>query len=135
MRIDFNLYPFSFIVGFVVGILFVWLIGRVRPLFSQVRENVKEQREVAKVRRASGLEDNHRRITLRRAQGMHLAASLFSLDEILQEPRLMAPPARVEPGVIGLQEDIISQTLPYMPAWPELAGIYRAPTLTVEQAV
>ena len=135
MRIDFNLYPFSFIVGFVVGILFVWLIGRVRPLFSQVRENVKEQREVAKVRRASGLEDNHRRITLRRAQGMHLAASLFSLDEILQEPRLMAPPARVEPGVIGLQEDIISQTLPYMPAWPELAGIYRAPTLSVEQAV
>jgi len=127
--------PFSFFIGVFVGIIFWLMFGRVRPLLTQVRENLQEQREVAKVRRSSGLEDNHRRITLRRAQGMHMAASLFSLDEILQEPRLMAPPARVEPGVIGLQEDIISQTLPYMPAWPELAGMYRAPTLSVDEAV
>jgi HEAT repeat protein len=127
--------PLSFFIGFFVGI-FAWtLIGRARPLFDQVRENFKEQREAAKVRRTSGLEDNHRRLTLRRAQGMHLAASLFSLDEILLPPRLMAPPARVEPGVIGLQEDIISQTLPYMPAWPELAGMYHAPTLSIEQII
>src|SRR5215207_1322121 len=123
-----------FAAGFAAGILFTWLLGRVRPLLTQVRENAKEQREAAKLRRTSGLEDNHRRITLRRAQGMHLAASLFSLDEILQEPRLIAPPARVEPGVVGIQEDIISQTLPYMPAWPELASIYRAPTIGIVEA-
>ena len=132
---QFLLQPFSFIVGFVVGILFTWLIGRARPLLQQMREGWKQQREVAQTRRSSGLEDNHRRITLRRAQGMHLAASLFSLDEILQEPRLIAPPARVEPGVIGIPEDIISQTLPYMPAWPELAAIYRAPTLNLPEAI
>src|SRR6266498_6118708 len=131
----FLLDPLSFGVGFVVGILFTWLLSRIRPLFQQWRETAKEQREVAKVRRTSGLEDNLRRLTLRRAQGMHLAASLFSLDEILQEPRLLAPPARVEPGVIPIQEDIISQTLPYMPAFPELAAIYRAPTLSLVQAV
>jgi hypothetical protein len=127
--------PFSFGVGFVVGILFTWLLSRIRPLFQQWRESAKEQRELAKVRRTSGLEDNLRRLTLRRAQGMHLAASLFSLDEILQEPRLIAPPARVEPGVIPIQEDIISQTLPYMPAFPELAAIFRAPTLSLLEAV
>ena len=125
----------SFFIGFFVGIAFWLLLGRARPLWTQVRENVKDQRETAKVRRTSGLEDNHRRITLRRAQGMHLAASLFALDEIIQEPRLMAPPAPVEPGVIGIQEDIISQTLPYMPAWPQLAGIYGAPTLSMVEAV
>jgi HEAT repeat protein len=135
MRFDFSLQGFSLIVGFVVGVIFVWLLGRVRPLFSQIRANIKQQREEAQVRRTSGLEDNLRRGTLRRAQGMHLAASLFSLDEILVEPRLMAPPVRVEPGVTSIQEDIISQTLPYMPAWPELAAIYRAPTLGVEDAV
>ncbi len=127
--------PFSFFIGFFVGIVFWVLLGRARPLWDQIRENAKEQREAAKARRTSGLEDNHRRITLRRAQGMHLASSLFALDEILQEPRLIAPPARVEPGVIGLQEDIISQTLPYMPDWPDLAGIYGAPTLTLAQAI
>lgn len=127
--------PLSFFIGFAVGIVFWVLLGRARPLWDQVRQTMKEQREAAKVKRTSGLEDNHRRITLRRAQGMHLAAPLFSLDEILQEPKLIAPPARVEPGVIGLQEDIISQTLPYMPDWPELAGIYGAPTLTMTQAI
>ena len=125
----------SFGIGFVSGVLFMWLLSRVRPLLTQIRENARERREAAQVRRTSGLEDNHRRLTLRRAQGMHLASSLFSLDEILQEPRLMAPPPRVEPGVIGIQEDIISQTLPYMPAWSELAAIFRAPTLSVAEAI
>jgi HEAT repeat protein len=127
--------PLSFGVGFVVGILFTWLLSRLRPLFQQVRESAREQRAAAQTRRTSGLEDNHRRLTLRRAQGMHLAASLFSLDEILQEPRLIAPPARVEPGVVPLQEDIISQTLPYMPVFPELAAVYRAPTLSLVEAL
>src|SRR5215211_8289916 len=125
----------SFVIGFASGVLFTWLLSRVRPLLAQIREGVKERREVAQIRRTSGLEDNHRRIILRRAQGMHLASSLFSLDEILQEPRLIAPPARVEPGVVGIQEDIISQTLPYMPAWPELASIYRAPTIGIVEAI
>lgn len=127
--------PISFGIGFVTGVLFAWLLSRVRPLLGQIRENARERREAAQVRRTSGLEDNHRRLTLRRAQGMHLASSLFSLDEILQEPRLLAPPAQVEPGVTGIQEDIISQTLPYMPAWPELAAIYRAPTLGIAEAI
>ena len=125
----------SFVVGFVSGVLFTWLLSRVRPLLAQIREGARERREASQLRRTSGLEDNHRRITLRRAQGMHLAASLFSLDDILQEPRLIAPPARVEPGVVGIQEDIISQTLPYMPSWPELAAIYRAPTIGVAEAL
>ncbi len=127
--------PISFAIGFVAGLLFAWLLGRVRPLLTQIREGAKERREAAQVRRTSGLEDNHRRITLRRAQGMHLASSLFSLDDILQQPLLIAPPARVEPGVIGIPEDIISQTLPYMPAWPELAAIYRAPAISVAESI
>src|SRR5678809_991173 len=127
--------PLSFAIGFVAGILFTWLLGRARPLLQQIRAGWSEQREVAQTRRTSGLEDNHRRLTLRRAQGMHLAASLFSLDEILQEPRLLAPPVQVEPGKVGIQEDVISQTLPYMPMWPELASTYRAPTLGLMEAI
>ncbi|HJS20363.1 MAG TPA: HEAT repeat domain-containing protein [Anaerolineales bacterium] len=127
--------PLSFGVGVVVGILFAWLLSRIRPAWRQLREGARERQQTAQTKRTSGLEDNHRRTTLRRAQGMHLAASLFALDEILQEPRLIAPPARVEPGVVSIQEDIISQTLPYMPAWPELAAIYRAPTLSLVEAL
>lgn len=127
--------PISFFLGFALGIFFYWLMGRARPLLDQLRQNAKEQRQAAQVKRTSGLEDNFRRLTLRRAQGMHLAAPLFSLDEILQEPRLLAPPVQVEPGVAGIQEDVISQTLPYMPMWPEIASIYRAPTLGLVEAI
>ena len=125
----------AFVIGFVLGIVTTILLQRARPLLKQIRENAREQRQEAVVRRTSGLEDNHRRLTLRRAQGMHLAAQLFALDDILQEPKLIAPPVQVEPGVAGMQEDIISQTLPYMPNWPELAAIYRAPTLELVEAV
>lgn len=125
----------ALVIGYVLGIFSVFLYGRSRPLLQQIRENAATRREEAKVRRTSGLEDNHRRLTLRRAQGMHLAASLFPLADILEEPRLIAPPVQVEPGVTGIQEDIISQTLPYMPDWPELAAIYRAPTLELVEAV
>lgn len=125
----------AFVIGFVLGVVTTMLLGRARPLLKQIRENAKERRAEAQVRRTSGLEDNHRRLTLRRAQGMHLAAQLFALDEILQEPKLIAPPAQVTPGTVSIQEDVISQTLPYMPDWPELATIYRAPTLGLVEAV
>ncbi|HXF84567.1 MAG TPA: HEAT repeat domain-containing protein [Anaerolineales bacterium] len=127
--------PLSFGLGFLIGIVFLWLLGRTRPLLAQIRENLKAQREAAQARRTSGLEDNHRRLTLRRAQGMHLAAPLFALDEILMEPRLMAPPARIEPGIVTASDDIISQTLPYMPAWPEIGALYRAPSLSILEAI
>jgi HEAT repeat protein len=125
----------AFSIGLILGITLTLLFQRALPLFKQIRQNAKVKNEEARVRRTSGLEDNHRRLTLRRAQGMHLAAQLFSLNELLQEPKLLAPPVQVEPGATGVQEDVISQTLPYMPDWPELAAIYRASTLNLTEAV
>jgi HEAT repeat protein len=133
--LPFDFEPYSFFIGFAVGILFWALLGRMRPLVGEWRESVAARREEAQVRRSSGIEDNHRRITLRRAQGMHLAAPLFALDEILIPPVLIAPPARVEPNGPLIGEDIVTQTLPYLPAWPELATIYGAPKLTIPKAL
>lgn len=127
--------PFSFIFAFIITSLFWWLAGRARPLWNELQENLKQQREESQTRRTTSVEENHRRLTLRRAQGMHLAAPLFALDEILQEPRLLAPPARVEPGGPIATEDIVTQTIPYLPAWPELGAAYNAPTLSFMQAL
>lgn len=127
--------PLSFFFGFVIATVFWWMVSRTRPLWKEMGENLKARREASQSRRVSNLEENHRRVTLRRAQGMHLAAPLFALDEILQEPRLLAPPPRVEPGGPIATEDAITLTLPYMPAWPELGAVYDAPTLGVGQAL
>lgn len=84
--------PFSFFIGFATASVFWWLVARARPMWAEMRTNMKERSEAAQTRKASSVEENHRRITLRRAQGMHLAAPLFALDEIIQEPLLIAPP-------------------------------------------
>ncbi len=135
MFFNFSLQPSSFILGFVVATVFWWLLGRARPLWNDIRQNLTEQRESAQIRRTSSLEENHRRTTLRRAQGMHLAAPLFALDEILQEPRVLAPLPVVEPGGPTAKDDAVTQTVPYLPAWPDLAAIYNAPTFTISQAL
>jgi len=127
--------PFSFFIGFAVASIFWWLAARARPLWAELSAGLKEQQEAAHTRKTSTVEENHRRITLRRAQGMHLAAPLFALDEIILEPLLLAPPQIVQPGEAPLFEDVISQTLPYLPAWPEIAAAYNAPALTLPQAL
>jgi hypothetical protein len=127
--------PISFGIGFVTGIVFWVLLGRIRPAFKEMFANIAVRREESKARRSTGVEENHRRITLRRAQGMHLAAPLFALDEILLPPALIAPSPRVEPGGPLLTEDIVTQTLPYLPTWPELATVYGAPKLSLPQAL
>jgi HEAT repeat protein len=132
---SFYIDPISFGIGFGIGILFWVLVGRMRPVFKELREGQSTRREEIQARRSTGMEDNHRRITLRRAQSMHLAAPLFALDEIILPPVLMAPPARVEPGSPLFTEDVVTQTLPYLPAWPELATIYGAPTLSLAKAL
>lgn len=125
----------SFLLGVFTASVFWWLMARARPLWSEARQYLRERREAAQSRRSSGAEENHRRLTLRRAQGMHLAASLFALDEILQEPLILAPPAVIIPGGPPVSEDVVTQTLPYLPAWPELAAAYNSPTLTITEAL
>ena len=125
----------SFVVGFLAATLFWWLMGRMRPLWREMRETLKANREEARAKRSTGVEENHRRATLRRAQGMHLAAPIFALDEIAEPPLLIAPPVRVEPGGPLFTEDIVATTVPYLPAWPELAPVYQAATLTLAQAL
>lgn len=132
---QFALDPFSFFIGFATASIFWLLVARGRPLWEEMRTNWRERREAAQTRKTSTVEENHRRITLRRAQGMHIAAQLFALDEIVQEPLLLVPPQVVEPGTPPKFEDVITQTLPYLPAWSEIAAAYQPQTFTLPHAL
>jgi len=127
--------PLSFFIGFFAASILWFILSRARPAFEEMRKGFKEQREAAQARKTSSVEENHRRNTLRRAQGMHLAAQLFALDEIIQEPLLIIPPQRVDPGVTPRFEDVIDQTLPYLPTWPEIAASFNATCMTLPQAL
>ncbi len=127
---------FSFFVGFITSTIFWWLVVKGRPFWNEFIADLKEQRVEAQARKTSTVEENHRRITLRRAQGMHLAAPLFALEEVIQEPLLILPPLPItDPNAPQHAEDVVSQTLPYLPAWPEIAAAYHAPALTLPQVL
>ncbi|MFN2120586.1 MAG: hypothetical protein ACK2T0_09365, partial [Anaerolineales bacterium] len=130
-----SLDPLSFVFGLAVASILWWSISRSRPLLRELSANLSRRRVQARERRMSVAEENYRRETLRRAQGMHLAAPLFPLQDVAQEPRLLAPPAVIEPGSRTISEDAVSLTVPYMPGWPELGAVYHAPTLDLGQAL
>jgi len=138
MRFRFpNLDNFSFLLGVVLSSLVWWVISMLRPAFKQIRANaqLKQAGKKAKAHAFNAVEERYRQSVLYHAQGLHLAAPLFSLDEILVPSQLLAPPHRVEPGDYLYIEDIVETTVPYLPAWPELAAIYKAPTITIAEAL
>ena len=138
MRFRFpNLDNFSFWLGVVLTSLIWWVISLLRPAFRQISENARLRRaaRIEKAHAFNAVEERYRQNVLIQAQGSHLAAPLFSLDEILEPPQLLAPPPRVEPGISLYTEDIVETTVPYLPAWPELAAIYKAPTISFSEAL
>lgn len=131
----FELDQVSFWLGFLAAILSVWLLRLARPAFSRLIENLRQRSRAAREDLMSGVEVRHGNETVRLAQGMHLASPLFSLDEILLLPRVLAPPPALEPGVPLPTPDFAEGVLPYLPEWPEMGAIYGTPTLTLAEAL
>jgi len=125
----------SFWIGFATASLFWWLFVQLWPsiysLLKRALKKIRTARQGAKV----STSQRHRIDTLQYAQSLHLANQLFALDEILVAPRLLAPPLPAQPGKISPTEDIVTQSVPYLPDWPELGTIYRAHTLSITDAL
>lgn len=125
----------SFWLGFIAGTIFWWVARSLRGYWPTLRQYVKDRLEVMRQRRLSGLDGRLRRDTIRRAQGMHLAWSLFALDEILVEPRFLAPPPRIEPGEDQPPDEILTGTLAYLPDWTEIPVRFGAATIGLEDCL
>ncbi len=126
----------SFIAGFLAASLFWWILSKVKGYLPQLRANLQQRVEAARERNREGISIYVRQEALRRSQNAHLANPLFSLDEILIPPRLLAPPGYVlETPEEGWQEVAAARAIPYMPDWPELSAAYHPPTLTLAEAM
>jgi len=125
----------SFWLGFIAATLLWWLLGRFAPLLKRLFAHLKTQAQAVRQERSTGDAIRLGNDVLRLAQGWHLAAPLFSLDEIGIPARLLAPavlPISYEPPA---SEDITDWALPYTPDDPELASFYGAPTLSLAEAL
>lgn len=131
----FSLDQLSFWIGFFTGILFIWFFGLLRPVLRQFRDNLQERLKDMRQGLSTGIETHFRNDTLRYLQMSHIASPLFSLDEIITPPRLLAQPPWMSAFGPGVPEDSFSETLPYLPDWPELAANFNARTLTLAEAL
>ncbi|MBC8506492.1 MAG: HEAT repeat domain-containing protein [Anaerolineales bacterium] len=130
-----NFERLSFWIGFVAATIFWWLAVTLRPHAVKLFHSLKDSFQSAKKGLQAGIEDRHLTDTIKYAQSLHLAAPLFSLDEILIPPRLLTLPHPVEPGKEPPHEDIVAQTIPFMPDRPELASAFGAHTISLEEAL
>lgn len=69
------------------------------------------------------------------SQKQHLASTIFSLDEIAIEPRVLTPTIQAPRSMDLAPTDSVSLTVPYIPDWPELAAVYKASTMTLIEAL
>jgi hypothetical protein len=136
MRINFPHFDlFSFWVGFIFACLIWFLLKISHPTFDLILQRIKEKNTAIKNRTVRFVEENYLKDLFQHVQGLHLASSLFSLDEVLIEPKLLAPPPRISPDETDYAEDFVSELVPYLPDWPEIAAAYSAPTLSIANAL
>jgi HEAT repeat protein len=125
----------SFWIGFLTGILFIWFFGKIRPLLTQLRQAFRNFTSETRQSLTAGTKNRYLTDVLQLAQHAHLATTLFSLDEVLIEPRILAPPHWMSSETDGRAAEAAGKVLPYLPDWPELGTNYSAPTLTLIQAL
>jgi HEAT repeat protein len=130
----FRLDPISFWLGFLAGLLF-WLLARMLlPALKRASAAMRTQRRATRGEQIIAGEIRLKNDTMRQAQNSHLAAQLFSLEEVVTPPLLLAPPL-TEKSDSAAASDITDWTIPYMPDWPELGSHYGAPSFSLAEAL
>ena len=79
--------------------------------------------------------ENLNKETIKRVQSNHLAAALFSLDEIVVPPRVLLPLITGNPDELTAIDDPIHEIVPYLPDWPELTGQLSIPSLSLVEVL
>jgi HEAT repeat protein len=126
----------SFLLGFVSATIFWWLVRAFKTSLPRLKTTLKHQAEARRQQKLEGVSRYVRQESLRRAQNNHLANHLFSLDEILITPHLLAPPDYLlNPPVSPENQRIAEKVIPYLPDWPEFSAPFPVYTLTAAQAM
>jgi HEAT repeat protein len=132
---NFGSSQFSFWIGFAAGCLFWWLQIRFRKALPGIRARIAEMIHAMRQGLTANTEARLKNDILRYAQGLHLAAPFFSLDEILIKPRLLTPPIEFVSENLDIEEDDAKLHIPYLPDWPALATSFKEPLLSLPEAL
>jgi HEAT repeat protein len=126
----------SFWVGFVTALLLWWIWDRARPTIRSSRVAIGERIQALREGLSSSTELRFRQDLVKILQDQHLTASLFSLEEIAIPARVLLHPTPIPPDADHYPYfDTVEQTLPFLPDWPEMAGVYQARNYSLIEAL
>jgi hypothetical protein len=131
IRID----QLSFWIGFLLGGLFWFLFGQVKPIFKILKQMISDRMSSMQEGISLSTEQRYRQDIVKLFQDEHLASPLFSLEEIAIEPLLLAPPPRITPGGAIPTEDLTDIAVPYLPDYSHIASKFFVKTITIPQAM
>ena len=125
---------FWFVIGFLLGLAAGLLFRVAQQTLTHWRTRWEQRHQRRRKSRLSAARSRWRFAWIRRLQGMHVAAPLFPLEDVVQEPRLLAWPALISPSDSPLVSQV-HREWPYVPDDPVLGTAYGAPTVTLPQAL
>ncbi len=125
----------SFWLGFLAASLFWWIAVRLWRRFPQAKDVILNRFKNIRAKQAAGSDGILRQEVLKRAQRNHLAGPLFSLDEILVTPRLLAPPPQVDPDHPDPIGSFRPPILPNLPMVPQFSAQYGGESLPLVRVV
>ena len=125
----------EFVLGMLFGILVAYGAHRLLPSLLSAGTWAQGRAKRAGEGFTASAKDRYREELIRRVQTLHLARAILTLDDIAVPPRLLAPPPEADP----LRTDPLPEgslaVLPNLPDLAILSGIYRAPTLSLAEAL
>lgn len=125
----------SFVLGLAAGTLFWVLWGQFKNYLPQIQNSLKHAIHEFQERNFAGVEVAIRQEALKQAQHAHLAARLFPLDEVIVQPKFIAPPPAVEPSQEPQNNETIPSIFPYLLDWPELPSQFAVDFISLAEAL
>jgi HEAT repeat protein len=125
----------EFVLGLLVGLGLTFALTRGYPFLLRFLRWSKGKSGTLLEAFRAGAADRYRTELLDRLQASHIAKALFSLDDIVIEPRLLAPTAPTDPLHSEPVPEHTLSVLPTLLDWNILAGIYASPTLSFGDAL
>ncbi len=131
MRIFANFDRISFWLGFIAACLVLFLAFRLRKNWVPFKEFIIQKFKTIKIKQTTSTDGTLRQDVLRRAQNMHMARTLFALDEVLIVPKLLAQAKLFDPTKPDLIASAQPVVLPNLPLVPQFSAQYSGETLAL----
>jgi HEAT repeat protein len=125
----------EFLLGILFGICLAWGFRRLLPTVLSAGSWAQVRARRAGEGFTAGAKDRYREELIRRVETLHLARAILALEDVAVPPRVLAPPPNADPQRKDPLPEGSLSVLPNLPDATVLSGVYRAPTLSLAEAL